>query len=121
MPLAAAAAQTFREAPGDPPEVASRAMFGWPCAFAHGQLFCSLQSGDFAPRRADEGRAAFIAATGSAIFEAPPGRAMREYAVVPPDLARPPEALVPWIAKALAPVRTLPPKEPKASKRKGAA
>ena len=43
---------------------------------------------------------------------------MREYALVPPDIARSPEALAPWFAKALAHARALPPKEAKPRKRR---
>jgi TfoX/Sxy family transcriptional regulator of competence genes len=116
----AEALQRFQSAIDAWPEVATRQMFGFPCAFANGQMFLHLFGDELVLRLADDDRAAFIAATGAAPFTPSPGRGMREYVVVPAAVARSAAELEPWVAKALAHVRTLPPKEPKARKRKAA-
>jgi hypothetical protein len=55
-------------------------------------------------------------ADGWSLFEPMPGRPMREYVALPPDVAGDVAALREWVERAAAYVRTLPPKAPKKPK-----
>src|SRR5438876_140334 len=65
-----------------------RQMFGYPAAFANGQMFASLFGDSFILRLPEAERAAFIERYHSRQFEPMPGRPMREYVVVPPSLLK---------------------------------
>lgn len=55
-------------------------------------------------------------ADGWSLFEPMPGKPMREYVALPPDVAADVTAVRGWIERAAAYVRTLPPKAPKKPK-----
>jgi hypothetical protein len=102
--------ETFAAALPDDPRVERRAMFGFPAAFANGQLFTGLHQADLMVRLGDDERAALLALPGAKRFEPMPGRPMREYAVVPASMHADRRALRGWMKKALAYVSSLPPK-----------
>ncbi len=102
----------------DDPRVERRKMFGYPAAFAGGNLFMSLFQDSLVLRLADEDRAAFLKLDGASHFEPMPGRAMREYVTAPPALLARPKSLAPWIRRSLDYARSIP---PKAAKRRPAA
>ena len=56
-------------------------------------------------------------AAGWSTFEPMAGRPMREYVVIPSDLARDPEQARAWVERAAEYVRSLPPKASKARKK----
>jgi TfoX/Sxy family transcriptional regulator of competence genes len=106
-------------APGAPAE--RRTMFGYPCAFVHGNMFLGLFEDRMMLRLGESDRVAFLGLAGARTFEPMPGRPMREYVEVPGALLADRAALARWIAKSLAyasalPVRTRRP--PKAAARK---
>lgn len=99
------------------PVAEPRQMFGYPAAFAKGQMFASLFGDNFILRLPEAERAAFIEQYHSRQFEPMPGRPMREYVVVPPALLKSGAELDGWLGKAAAYALSLPPK--KTAKAKG--
>jgi len=100
----------FAAALPDDPRVERRSMFGYPAAFANGQLFTGLHQSDLMVRLGDTDRAALLALRGAKPFEPMPGRPMREYAVVPAAMHADRRALRGWMKKALGYASALPPK-----------
>ena len=97
-----------------------RPMFGYPAAFIGGNLTAGLYQESVMVRLPDDERAERIAA-GWSLFEPMPGRPMREYVALPPEVAGDVAAMRHWLERAAAHVRTLPPKPPKPPKKpKGA-
>jgi TfoX/Sxy family transcriptional regulator of competence genes len=94
-----------------------RQMFGYPAAFIGGNMTAGLHQESFLVRLPEAERAERLAA-GWSIFEPMPGRPMREYLALPPEVVEDPEATRSWIERAAAYVRTLPPKVPKARGRR---
>ena len=92
------------------PGAAVRKMFGYPAAFANGHMFTGLFGEQWMIRLPEAARAD-LATLGGAPFEPMPGRPMREYLSLPPALIADPEALAPWLERALAGVLAMPPKE----------
>ena len=90
-----------------------RQMFGYPAAFIGGNLTSSLHRESWVVRLGDEDRAERLAA-GWIAFEPMPGRSMREYLVMAPEVAEDPVQARTWVERAAAYVRTLPAKAPKA-------
>lgn len=98
-----------------------RSMFGCPCAFAGGNMCAGLFGGSLFVRLGEEDRAALLALRGATPFEPMPGRAMREYVVVPPSMHADAAALDGWIAKAVAYAGGLPAKGKKKKRARKAA
>jgi TfoX/Sxy family transcriptional regulator of competence genes len=98
------------------PSAEMRKMFGYPVAFAAGQMFCGLFQSSMMLRLSDTDRTAFMDQYGSKLFEPMPGRPMREYVVVPERLLQSGAELKAWIAKSHAYASSLPPKAGKAAK-----
>jgi TfoX/Sxy family transcriptional regulator of competence genes len=103
------------------PEVERRQMFGYPCAFANGQMVTGLFAASWMIRLPDDDREQMLQNEGARPFEPMPGRPMREYVVVPPSMVANADSLRPWIERSLAYVATLPPKPPKTPKARKAA
>ena len=120
VPASVEAITMFQATISDWPELETRKMFGYPCAFAHGRMLLHLFGESLVLRLADADRAAFIAATGATTFAPMIGRAMKSGLIVPPAIAGAPETLAPWIARAIAHAQSLPPKvaRPKKAKAK---
>ena len=98
----------FLEVVKDLPGAESRKMFGYPCAFANGQMFSGLFGDKMFIRLPDEERTAFQKIEGVCPFEPIPGRPMREYCLVPDGLLNNTRELNLWLAKSLAYARSLP-------------
>jgi TfoX/Sxy family transcriptional regulator of competence genes len=81
--------------------VSRRKMFGYPAAFANGNLFIGLHQNDFIMRLSKEDRARFSAEYGERIFEPMKGRPMREYVRLPEELLTDAGKRGPWIAQSL--------------------
>jgi len=96
------------------PRAERRSMFGYPCAFVHGQMFTGLHEARMVVRLDERGRTELLAIPGAEPFEPMPGRFMREYVVVPPRIVENGPALCEWVERAFAYALTLPPKEKKA-------
>jgi len=101
---------TFEQALPDDPRVARKHVFGYPCAFVNGNMFAGVHQESLFLRLAEEDRAALLAQPGAGLFEPMPGRAMREYVVVPPSLVADPDRLRQWVAAACNHGASLPPK-----------
>jgi TfoX/Sxy family transcriptional regulator of competence genes len=94
-------------APSAPPAEA-RWMFGMPCRFANGHMFCGVYQEDMLVRLPEDARRE-LEALGGAPFE-PMGRTMEEYMVLPESLRDDHDALRAWFARALAFVVAMPPR-----------
>ncbi len=94
-----------------------RKMFGFPAAFIGGNMTAGLHQESVMVRLPDDERQARLA-DGWSLFEPMPGRPMKEYVALPPDVAADVDATRQWIERAAAYVRTLPPKAPKAPKKR---
>lgn len=92
------------------PELTVRKMSGYPAAFAGGHMTTALHEDRWIIRLPVGDRVELLAEPGAAPFEPMPGRPMKEYVVLPTILAADPTALDPWVDRAIAHVRTLPPK-----------
>ncbi|HLW49193.1 MAG TPA: TfoX/Sxy family protein [bacterium] len=94
----------------DDPHIERRKMFGYPAAFAGGNLFTGLYQDFLILRLSGDDRAAFLRLQGASLFEPMPGRPMREYATVPAAVLGQDAALAGWIRKSLQYAGSLPAK-----------
>jgi TfoX/Sxy family transcriptional regulator of competence genes len=101
----------FDAALPDDPRVERRKMFGYPSAFVGGNLFAGLHQESVIVRLNESERAAAIAEQGACMFEPMPGRAMREYIVLPDHALKGRGNLAVWLQRALDYVASLPSKE----------
>lgn len=106
----------FHEAVAGIDGVEVRKMFGFPAAFIAGNLTAGLHQETVMMRLPDAEREERIA-EGWSVFEPMPGRPMREYVAMPPEVAADVDAMRLWIERAAEHVRALPPKAPRASKK----
>jgi TfoX/Sxy family transcriptional regulator of competence genes len=81
--------------------VSRRQMFGYPAAFANGNLFIGLHQNDFIMRLSEEDRVRFSARYGDRTFEPMKGRQMREYVRLPEELLTDARKRAPWIKRSL--------------------
>lgn len=98
--------------------VQRRQMFGYPCAFANGHMFCGLFQQHVHVRLDPTQRARALALPQARVFEPMPGRAMKEYVCLPPAVIAAPAELQQWLARGLEYVSALPPKAKPAAKRR---
>jgi TfoX/Sxy family transcriptional regulator of competence genes len=89
-----------------------RKMFGMPAGFIGGNMAAGLHQDTIMVRLPDDERQARLD-DGWSLFEPMPGRPMREYVALPPEVIADVAATRGWIERAAAYVRTLPPKEAK--------
>ena len=105
-------------------KVERRKMFGFPVAFANGNMFIGLHENRMILRLDEPERERFITGFGAHLFEPMTGRPMREYVVVPETLLDDLAGLQSWCDRALHYALSLPPKAAKkaggAKKRKAA-
>jgi TfoX/Sxy family transcriptional regulator of competence genes len=92
------------------PGATVRKMFGYPAGFVNGHLFTGTFGSSWHVRLPDAERN-MLAAAGGTPFEPMPGRPMREYLVLPDEIAADPDAAEPWVRRALVYVEQLPPKK----------
>ena len=113
-PAPAALAELFETAVQDSlPGAQLRKMFGYPAAFVHGHMFTGLFQESMFVRLSADDLAVFLQLRGARPFEPMPGRAMREYAVVPDAVLQSSRQLRTWLERAFAYARSLPPKPAK--------
>ena len=91
-----------------------RKMFGYPAAFANGNMFAGLHEVGLILRLPEREREAFLRRDGARRFEPLPGRVMREYVVAPEPLADQSAALRRWLETAFGYASSLPAKPPRA-------
>ena len=111
--------QKFGELVPRDPRVEQRKMFGYPAAFACGNMFMGLHQENLILRLPEPQRAELLSLDGASVFEPMPGRPMREYVVVPPALLSDLEAIRSWAARALEYGASLPDKKKKPAAKKG--
>ena len=85
------------------PELERRKMFGYPAAFLGGHMVTGLHQSNWVARVGDLG--------GAEPFEPMAGRPMKGFAVVPSEAIADDDAIDGWLDRAIAHVRTLPPKK----------
>ncbi len=118
-----AAANPWRKAPLDLVErfeaavagvegLETRKMFGYPAGFVGGHMVTGLHQESWIVRLPEESRRALLD-EGWSIFEPMPGRPMREYVALPPDVIGDPDATRTWVERAAHHGRSMPPKQPK--------
>jgi len=98
-----------------------RQMFGYPCGFLNGQLFCGLFAASMFVRLGEVDRQKLLAVEGARVFEPMAGRPMREYVVVPDALIEDSTAVRGWLDRAASYASSLPPKAKKSAGRQPAA
>ena len=102
------------------PRAERRRRFGYPAAFANGNMVTGLHRDDWMLRLDELGRAS-LAKQGARVFEPTPGGPMREYMVLPAALQGDPDALARWVKRAFDYTSALPAKKPvRAARRKPA-
>jgi len=93
----------------DDPSITLRPMFGNLAAFVNGNMFSGLFGEDLFVRLPDD-EAAQVKRQGGRPFEPVPGHAMSGYVMVPPTWQKKPDAVRPWVVRALALTRAMPAK-----------
>jgi len=99
------------------PDIERKKMFGYPCVFVNGHMFTGLFGSQMFVRLPEAERKALVDKRKVKPLEPIPGRPMKEYVVVPPDILAGDVALKRLVVKSLEYARTLPPKEKKAAKK----
>jgi len=92
------------------PDAQRKKMFGYPALFLGGNLVTGLFADRWMIRLSDADRTGLLALPDAAPFEPAPGRVMKGYAVLPPDVVADDDAVDGWVGRALAYVQTLPAK-----------
>jgi TfoX/Sxy family transcriptional regulator of competence genes len=95
----------------DDPRVQSRPMFGNRAAFVNGNMFLALFGSKVAVRLADEDRATLLKEAGAGSFEPMPGKAMKEYVVLPEAWRTRRKKAERWVERSFAWAGGLPPKK----------
>ena len=92
------------------PDAERRKMFGYPAAFANGNMWTGLHQLNWVVRLPEEARAELFRIDGAGPFEPMPGRPMTGFAVLPGSVLADPKALHNWLKRAFAHARSMPPK-----------
>jgi TfoX/Sxy family transcriptional regulator of competence genes len=108
---------TFQSAIDGLDGVERRTMFGYPAAFANGNMFACVFQDRIMVRLAPDDRAEAMRLDGARMFEPMPGRPMREYVELPADVTRTARALRGWVSRGRDYAAALPTKTPRARKR----
>jgi hypothetical protein len=106
----------FRTALDRFPDAERRQMFGYPAAFANGNMWTGLHTTNWVVRLPDAKRAELLEIEGAAAFEPMPGRPMTGFATLPVSVLASPDALNHWLTVAWEHALAMPPKQPKAPK-----
>lgn len=91
-------------------EAIRRQMFGYPALFVGGNLATGLFEDGWMVRLGGADLASLLTVPGAGPFTPMPGRTMRGYATLPPDVVADDAVLDAWLARAIAHARTLPAK-----------
>jgi TfoX/Sxy family transcriptional regulator of competence genes len=110
QPASATMVALFQAVTADAPDLQTRKMFGYPCAFVRGQMLMGVFGDRLMLRLSEADRAKFLKLPGARLFEPMPGRPMREYVELPTDILNSTRKLRGWLRRGLAYVETLPPK-----------
>jgi TfoX/Sxy family transcriptional regulator of competence genes len=110
--------ERFNDVLPDHPEIERRKMFGYPCAFVNGNLFSGLHAATMFVRLPDAERNTLLQIDGAHLLEPMPGRAMREYVVLPDAILGDDESLTQWLETSFTCALALPPKVKKPRSKK---
>ncbi len=99
----------FEKAKPADPSIIGRPMFGYPALFLRGNMFAGTYQDKIVVRFGDD--RTIDGATSAKTFEPMPGRAMKEYLVVPDAVVKSPAKLRAWIDHAHGYAKTLPAKK----------
>jgi TfoX/Sxy family transcriptional regulator of competence genes len=113
--------QTFAEALPEAPLVQQRKMFGFPAAFAGGNMFAGLHGNDVLVRLPEDARTSLLSQPGAHVFEPMAGRPMREYVVLPQAIVADRTSLREWLDRGFQYAAGMAPKEARPTKKKGSA
>jgi len=102
--------ELFLATTGELTNIEPRKMFGYPCAFVHGNMFTGLHEAGMIIRLPESDRTEFLKLKGAHVFEPMPGRFMREYVVVPAQVLKVRSELRRWLDRSQRYAATLPPK-----------
>lgn len=102
--------ERFARALPSHPDLVRKPMFGYPAAFAHGNMVCGLFRDSVVVRLGREGSAEVIDAGRAQQFMPMPGRTMTGYVLVPAQDAQDSSSLAVWLQRALDYTLTLPKK-----------
>jgi TfoX-like protein len=102
--------ERFAAALPEDPALVRKPMFGYPAAFANGNMVCGLFQESVVVRLGKEGAASAIADGRAREFAPMPGRTMTGYVLVPTADAEDTRALAAWLRQALDFTLTLPKK-----------
>ena len=103
------------------PDLVRKPMFGYPAAFANGNMVCGLFQDSVVVRLGKDGAARAIEAGRAQQFAPMPGRNMTGYVLVPKSDADDARTLAPWLQQALDFTLSLPKKPGKPRARKSRA
>lgn len=101
-------------------DIVRKQMFGYPAAFANGNMVCGLFQDSVVVRLGKEGASQAVLEHRAEQFVPMPGRAMTGYVLVPADDALDVNALATWLQRALEFTLTLPRKPGKSPRGKAA-
>lgn len=105
--------EKFYAALPDDPRVERKKMFGYPAAFVNGNLTVSMHNQNIIARMGEKERSEWINKKGAKLFEPMPGRAMKEYIVIPQAIVNDDKALKAAVQQSVDFVLGLKPKEKK--------
>jgi TfoX/Sxy family transcriptional regulator of competence genes len=100
----------FDEAAARHPAAERRKMFGYPALFVGGNLATGLFAESWMVRLAPDDLATLLALPGAGPFTPMPGRTMKGYGTLPPDVVADDAALDAWLERALEFAASLPAK-----------
>jgi TfoX/Sxy family transcriptional regulator of competence genes len=100
----------FDDASARFPEAERRKMFGYPALFVGGNLVTGLFADTWMIRLPETDLAELLALPGATAFSPMPGRTMKGYATLPPDVVADDAALDTWLARAIEFGKALPAK-----------
>jgi TfoX/Sxy family transcriptional regulator of competence genes len=89
----------FEEILKEHPDAEKRRMFGYPCAFTHGNMFFGLFQESVFLRLSETDRVEIIQRGEAALFEPMPGRPMKEYVALSPVAVSDEEKFKNWFLK----------------------
>jgi TfoX/Sxy family transcriptional regulator of competence genes len=93
-------------------QVELKPMFGCPAYFTNGNMFAGVHQSSLMLRLPEEGRAE-VTSLGGGPFEPMPGRAMKEYVVLPTAVLDDAGAVAAWVRRGAEYAASLPPKAKK--------
>lgn len=112
-----ALAAHFDKSLPDDPRAQRRQMFGYPAAFANGNMFAGLFEETCVVKLPEAERETLRSRHGGTPFEPMPGRPMKAFTVLPEAILRDGKAFTAWLTRGLAYAAALPPKAKKAARK----